>query len=97
MILAAADGTVAEVGYDAERGRYLVLDHGDGLTTLYGQCRDLTVEEGGTVRAGEMVGAVGKTGTATGAHLHFEVRQDGEPQNPVAYFDSATRDTLSMA
>ena len=54
------------------------------------------VEEGDTVRAGEMIGAVGKTGMATGAHLHFEVRQDGEPQNPVAYFDSDVRDTLRM-
>ena len=53
-------------------------------------------EEGDTVRAGEMIGAVGKTGMATGAHLHFEVRQDGEPQNPVAYFDSDVRDTLRM-
>ena len=97
VILAAADGTVTEVGYDAERGNYLILDHGDGLATLYSQCRDFTVEEGDAVRAGEMLGAVGKTGMATGPHLHFEVRQDGEPQNPVAYFDSATRDTLSMA
>ena len=96
VILAAADGTVTEVGFDPERGNYLVLDHGDGLTTLYGQCRDCTVEEGDTVRAGEMIGAVGATGRATGPHLHFEVRQDGEPQNPVAYFDSDVRDTLSM-
>ena len=95
-VLAAAGGTVVESGYDVERGNYLVLDHGDGLTTLYGQCRDFTVEEGDTVRAGEMIGAVGKTGMATGSHLHFEVRQDGEPQNPVAYFDSDVRDTLSM-
>ena len=95
-VLAAAGGTVAAFGYDVERGNYLVLDHGDGLTTLYGQCRDFTVEEGDTVRAGEMIGAVGKTGMATGSHLHFEVRQDGEPQNPVAYFDSDVRDTLRM-
>ena len=91
-----AGGTVVESGYDVERGNYVVIDHGDGLSTLYGQCRDFTVEEGDTVRAGEMIGAVGKTGMATGAHLHFEVRQDGEPQNPVAYFDSDVRDTLRM-
>ena len=84
VILAAADGTVSEVGFDPERGNYLVLDHGDGLTTLYGQCRDFTVEEGDTVRAGEMIGAVGSTGMST------------EPQNPVAYFDSDVRDTLRM-
>ncbi len=96
VILAAADGTVSEVGFDPERGNYLVLDHGDGLTTLYGQCRDFTVEEGDTVRAGEMIGAVGSTGMSTGPHLHFEVRQDDEPQNPVAYFDSDVRDTLRM-
>lgn len=96
VILAAADGTVSEVGFDPERGNYLILDHGDGLTTLYGQCRDFTVEEGDTVRAGEMIGAVGSTGMSTGPHLHFEVRQDDEPQNPVAYFDSDVRDTLRM-
>ena len=96
VILAAADGTVSEVDFDPERGNYLVLDHGDGLTTLYGQCRDFTVEEGDTVRAGEQIGAVGSTGMSTGPHLHFEVRQDDEPQNPVAYFDSDVRDTLRM-
>ena len=96
VILAAADGTVSEVDFDPERGNYLILDHGDGLTTLYGQCRDFTVEEGDTVRAGEMIGAVGSTGMSTGPHLHFEVRQDDEPQNPVAYFDSDVRDTLRM-
>lgn len=95
-VLAAAGGTVSEVGFDPERGNYLVLDHGDGLSTLYGQCRDFTVEEGDTVQAGEMIGAVGSTGMSTGPHLHFEVRQDDEPQNPVAYFDSDVRDTLRM-
>ena len=94
VILAAADGTVTETGFDAEKGNYLILDHGDGLTTLYAHCRNVDVQEGDTVKAGEMIAAVGCTGMSTGPHLHFEVRQDGEAQNPVAYFDSAIRDTL---
>lgn len=93
-VLAAADGTVAEAGYSAERGNYLVVDHGGGLTTLYGQCLHIDAAEGDTVKAGERIAAVGSTGMSTGPHLHFEVRQDGQAQNPVAYFDSAIRETL---
>ena len=94
VILAAADGTVTETGFDPVRGNYLVLDHGDGLTTLYAHCRNVEVKAGDTVKTGEMVAAVGSTGMSTGPHLHFEVRQDGEAQNPVTYFDSTIRDTL---
>lgn len=94
VILAAADGTVTETGFDTAKGNYLVLDHGDGLTTLYAHCRNVDAKEGDTVKAGEMIAAVGSTGMSTGPHLHFEVRQDGEAQNPVAYFDSDIRDTL---
>ena len=96
VVLAAADGTVIEAGFDADRGNYLVLDHGDGLTTVYAQCRNLEAEEGDTVKAGEMIAAVGSTGKSTGPHLCFQVWQDGEAQNPVAYFDSDIRDTLKM-
>jgi len=96
VILAAADGTVTETGYDASHGNYLVIDHGDGLQTMYAHCRNVEVQEGGQVKAGEMLGAVGTTGMSTGPLLHFEVRQDGEVQNPVAYFDKDIRDTLEM-
>ena len=95
-VLAAAGGTVTVAGFDAERGNYLVIDHGDGMETVYAQCQSLSVEAGDTVAAGDMIAAVGSTGKATGPHLHFEVRQDGEAQNPVAYFDAETRDTLKM-
>ena len=71
VILAAADGTVTEVGFDRERGNYLVLDHGGGLTTLYAHCRNVDVKEGDMVKAGEMVGAVGSTGMSTGSYLLF--------------------------
>lgn len=95
-ILAAADGTVTEIGFDADRGNYLKLDHGDGLTTLYAHCSSVDVTEGGMVQAGEQIAAVGNTGLSTGPHLHFEVRQDGKAQNPTAYFDAATRAQLRM-
>ena len=95
-ILAAADGTVTEIGFDTQRGNYIVLDHGGGLETLYGQCRDILsgLEEGDAVSAGEMIAAVGSTGMSTGAHLHFEVLQDGEPRDPVDYFDSDLQELL---
>ncbi len=97
-VLAAADGTVAETGFDRVTGRYLVLDHGDGLTTLYGCCQETSrfPEIGASVSAGDQIAAAGSTGMSTGPHLHFEVRQDGQPQNPVTYFDSDIRDTLEM-
>ena len=66
------------------------------METVYAQCLSLSVEEGDTVKAGEMVAVVGATGMATGPHLHFEVRQNGEAQNPVAYFDREVRETLRM-
>lgn len=95
-VLAAADGTVTEASFDANRGNYLVLDHGNGMETVYAHCLHLDVEAGDAVAAGQEVATVGSTGLSTGPHLHFEVRQDGEAQNPVAFFDSEIRDTLKM-
>lgn len=95
-VLAAADGTVTETGFDTERGNYLMIDHGDGLTTLYAACSKVDVNEGDPVKAGTPIAAIGSTGRSTGPHLHFEVRQDGVPQNPTAYFDADVRSTLRM-
>ena len=95
-VLAAADGTVTETGFDTERGNYLMIDHGDGLATLYAACSKVDVNEGDPVKAGTPIAAVGSAGRSTGPHLHFEVRQDGVPQNPTAYFDADVRATLWM-
>ena len=95
-VLAAADGTVTETGFDTERGNYLMIDHGDGLATLYAACSKVDVNEGDPVKAGTPIAAVGSAGRSTGPHLHFEVRQDGVPQNPTAYFDADVRATLRM-
>ena len=95
-ITAAAAGTVIKAEFDADKGNYIVLDHGNGMETVYAQCLRLAVEVGDTVEAGEEIAAVGSTGKSTGPHLCFQVWQDGEAQNPVAYFDSDVRDTLKM-
>lgn len=92
VILAAADGTVTETGFNASMGNYLRIDHGNGLETVYAHCRNIDVQEGGTVKAGGMIGAVGSTGMSTGPHLHFEVRQDGEARDPLDYFPEETPD-----
>ena len=66
-------------------GKYIIIDHGDGYTTLYGHCAALYVYEGQTVRQGEVIGAVGTTGNSSGPHMHFEVRVNGSPQDPFGY------------
>jgi murein DD-endopeptidase MepM/ murein hydrolase activator NlpD len=66
-------------------GNYIVIDHGNGMSTLYGHCRDLYVSVGDSVSAGQEIAACGSTGTSTGAHVHFEVRVNGERVDPAPY------------
>ena len=83
-------------------GRTTIVAKKDGCTqgerniTVYIPQGAVTITGPDTVKAGEMVAAVGSTGISTGPHLHFEVRQDGQAQNPVVYFDSGIRETLKM-
>ncbi len=85
-VYASRSGTVigaiwGTTGY----GRYVVIDHGDGYTTVYGHCSNLTVTEGQYVQKGYQIANVGSTGNSTGPHLHFEVRYNNEKQNPLNY------------
>ncbi len=82
-IKAAADGEVIFAGYRRGYGNTLIIDHGGGVATLYAHCSALAVGEGTMVRQGQVIGYVGATGLATGPHLHFEVRRNGEPVNPL--------------
>lgn len=84
-IRAAGPGTVREAGFDDTYGEYALIDHGDGLQTLYGHARRILVEPGQAVRAGEIIGHTGSTGRSSGPHLHFEVRKDGRPVDPLQY------------
>lgn len=88
-IVAANSGTVAKVntavvpgkGY----GKYVMIDHGGGMVSLYGHCSAILVSEGQTVAKGSPIAKVGSTGWSTGPHLHFEVRKNNQHVNPLQY------------
>lgn len=84
-IHAAAAGTVVVAQWVSGYGYTIVIDHGGGLQTWYGHARSLKSKEGDQVKAGDVVSYVGTTGQSTGNHLHFEVRQNGNPVNPIPY------------
>ena len=81
-IAAAWDGVVVERGVGSSYGKYVVIKHTDGLSTLYAHCSELIAAEGQIVFKGETVALVGSTGAATGPHLHFEIRVKGEAIDP---------------
>lgn len=84
--IAAADGgKVVFAGWYGGYGKAVVIAHKNGLSTLYGHMSRISVGTGTFVNKGERVGAVGSTGYSTGAHLHFEVRVNGRPVNPLGY------------
>lgn len=81
-IVAAGAGTVTTATYGRSQGHYIVINHGNGFTTVYMHCSKLLVSSGQRVEKGQKIGLVGSTGTSTGPHLHFEIRLYGEPLNP---------------
>jgi murein DD-endopeptidase MepM/ murein hydrolase activator NlpD len=84
-INAALDGTVSYAGWQDGYGNVIKMDHGDSIETTYAHCSAITVKKGEVVKQGEKIGEVGSTGNSTGPHLHFEIRENGEPKNPEKY------------
>jgi murein DD-endopeptidase MepM/ murein hydrolase activator NlpD len=84
-IMAADRGVVVFAGWYGGYGNTVIVDHGNGLSTLYAHSEELYVEEGQSVQRGQAIAAVGSTGLSTGPHLHFEVRRDGEPIDPAEF------------
>ncbi len=84
-ILAAYDGTVVQAAYSSTMGNYIMLDHGDGLYTIYMHASSLGVSKGASVSRGQNIAAVGSTGRSTGPHLHFSVRLNGSYVSPWNY------------
>lgn len=87
-ILAAYDGVVAAAAYSSTMGNYLIINHGDGLYTIYMHASALYVSEGTHVVRGQSIAAVGTTGRSTGNHLHFSVRLNGSYVSPWNYISA---------
>ena len=84
-IYSAFDGVVEESGFDQWNGNFLKIRHDNDIMTVYCHCESLNVKEGQNIRAGEVIATVGSSGSSTGPHLHFEVRINGQHQNPLNY------------
>jgi murein DD-endopeptidase MepM/ murein hydrolase activator NlpD len=81
-VYAARDGVVTEIGEDPVYGKYIIIEHNDNWTSLYGHLSSVNTILRKSVRSGNLIGKVGSTGQSTGPHLHFEIRQHGKAQNP---------------
>ncbi len=84
-IYATADGEVVCSGRQSGYGNVIIIDHGGGVETLYAHLSRRKVREGKWVSQGRMIGKVGKTGNATGYHLHYEIRRNGKAVDPAPY------------
>ena len=84
-IYAAYDGDVVAADYSSSMGNYIMINHGNGLYTIYMHCSTLYVSKGASVFKGQNIAAVGSTGRSTGPHLHFSVRLNGNYVSPWNY------------
>ena len=84
-IVAADTGRVTFAGTDGGYGKKVIIDHGNGIETVYAHLASFTVKKGQVIEQGKRIGVMGKTGWATGVHLHFEVYSNGVLKNPTHY------------
>ena len=89
-IIAAADGVVSMASYYGGYGNCVMINHGNGISTLYGHGQKILTTVGSTVKKGDLIMEVGSTGVSTGPHLHFEVRINGSHVNPLPYVQGSS-------
>jgi len=85
-VIAAGDGKVIEIKYNRGLGNYIKISHGYGYTTVYGHLIKTIAQVGEVVKKGDLIGLVGTTGLSQVNHLHYEVRKNGVPQNPMIFY-----------
>ena len=94
-VIAPADGMVESTDFEGGYGRAMRIDHGHGVTTLYGHLSGFAVSPGQHVRRGETIAYIGLTGRSTGPHLHYEVRINNTPVNPYKYMRDGGSDNFA--
>jgi len=87
-VMATAPGTVVFAGWEGSYGKLVEIDHGMGIQTRYAHLRTITVEVGHRVGIGTQIGTLGSTGRSTGPHVHYEIRVDDHPHNPVKFMQA---------
>ncbi len=90
-IKATAPGKVVSAGWTGGYGNMVEIDHGDGISTRYGHMEQVLVKVGDKVDQGGVVGLAGSTGRSTGTHLHYEVRENGRPVDPMYFINAGTK------
>lgn len=85
-IYATGNGVVESTGFDKGYGKHIRINHGFNYVTLYAHMNEFKVKKGQKVKRGDIIGYIGNTGSSTGAHLHYEVRKNGRPVNPINYY-----------
>jgi murein DD-endopeptidase MepM/ murein hydrolase activator NlpD len=96
-IYSTAAGIVTFASYRGGFGNTVIIDHGNGITTLYGHCSSLNVRAGRFVRKGDLIAFVGSSGTSTGCHVHYEVARGGGAVDPMAYMRKHRSELGSLA
>lgn len=96
-VIAPADGMVVFASEAVGYGRLLILEHGHGISTRYGHLASFTIAIGQSVRRGDVIGYVGRSGRSTGPHLHYEVRIQGVPVNPHKYLRISVAQNFGVA
>jgi Peptidase family M23 len=89
QIVATADAVVGRTGWIGGYGNMIELEHGKGIQTRYGHLSSISVTPGTHIKRGQVIGLMGSTGRSTGTHLHYEVRIDGRPVNPIPFLQTA--------
>lgn len=90
-IKATAPGKIVSAGWTGGYGNMVEIDHGDGISTRYGHMEQVLVKVGDKVDTGDAIGLAGSTGRSTGTHLHYEVRENGRPIDPMYFINAGTK------